>query len=62
MEAVKRVKWIAVKSSVFTAAAYRSGARQLYLRFHDGDIYRYFDVPAEPLGVPQIPHFARTPD
>jgi len=44
MERVEAVEWIAVESSVFTAAAYRRTARQLYLRFHDGDIYRYFDV------------------
>lgn len=44
MELVEAVEWIAVESSVFTAVAYRRVARQLYLRFHDGDIYRYFDV------------------
>ena len=44
---VKAVEWKAVDSSVFTAAGYRADAHQLYLRFHDGDIYRYFDVPAQ---------------
>jgi hypothetical protein len=39
------VEWVPLESSVFTSAAYRAGARQLYLRFHDGAIYRYFDCP-----------------
>jgi hypothetical protein len=47
MAFVEGVQWIAVESSVFTAAAYRRAARQLYLRFHDGSIYRYFDVPSQ---------------
>jgi hypothetical protein len=41
------VEWKAVESSLFTSAAYRPYARQLYLRFHDAKIYRYFDVPVE---------------
>jgi hypothetical protein len=39
------VEWVPLESSVFTAVAYRAGARQLYLRFHDGNIYRYFACP-----------------
>ena len=40
------LEWVPVESRLFTAAAYRDGARQqLYLRFRDGDIYRYFDCP-----------------
>ena len=31
---------------VLLGAAYREEARQLYLRFRDGSIYRYFDCPA----------------
>jgi hypothetical protein len=47
MVVVNALKWEAVESSVFTCAAYRPEARQLYLRFHDGDIYRYFDCTLE---------------
>jgi len=39
----KSVNWVSVDSSVFTSAAYLHGKRLLYLRFHSGDIYRYFD-------------------
>ena len=42
-----RLDWVAVESSVFTSAAYEADNRQLYLRFHSGDIYRYFDFPPE---------------
>ena len=47
MVVANALKWEAVESSVFTSAAYRPEARQLYLRFHDGDIYRYFDFSRE---------------
>ena len=47
MGVLKSVEWKAVGSSLFTSAAYRSDARQLYLRFRGGDIYRYFDFPVE---------------
>ena len=43
----KSVEWKSVESSVFTSAAYRADVRQLYLRFRDGDIYRYFDFPVQ---------------
>lgn len=39
------LEWVPIDSDVFTASAYREGVRQLYLRFDDGDIYRYFDCP-----------------
>lgn len=39
------VEWLPVESTVFLAAAYRADVRQLYLRFRDGDVYRYFDCP-----------------
>jgi KTSC domain len=39
------LEWVAVESGLFAAAAYRDSARQLYLRFCDGNIYRYFDCP-----------------
>ena len=45
MGVVKTVEWVPLESSVFTSAAYRAGARQLYLRFHEGNIYRYFGCP-----------------
>jgi hypothetical protein len=47
MGVLNAVDWKAVESSLFTAAAYRPEARQLYLRFRDGNIYRYFDSTAE---------------
>jgi hypothetical protein len=47
MRVAKTLEWVPVESSVFTSAAYRRDQRQLYLRFHDGDIYRYFDVPPQ---------------
>jgi hypothetical protein len=47
MGVVRALEWESVESSVFTSAAYRTDAQQLYLRFRDGDIYRYFDVPAQ---------------
>jgi hypothetical protein len=47
MGVLKSLEWKTVESSLFTSAAYRSDARQLYLRFGDGDIYRYFDFPAQ---------------
>jgi hypothetical protein len=37
--------WVPIESDVFTATAYRECVRQLYLRFDDGDVYRYFDCP-----------------
>jgi hypothetical protein len=43
MGVLNAVSWKAVESGLFTAAAYRPDARQLYLRFRDGNIYRYFD-------------------
>jgi hypothetical protein len=46
MRVMNAVEWVPVESTVFSAAAYRADVRQLYLRFVDGDIYRYFDCPA----------------
>jgi KTSC domain len=45
MAVITALKWIPVESEVFAAAAYRDSARQLYLRFRGGDIYRYFECP-----------------
>ena len=45
MGVVSAVEWMPVESGLFSSAAYRTGVRQLYLRFHDGKIYRFFDCP-----------------
>ncbi len=45
MGVVNAVEWVPLESNVFTSAAYRADARQLYLRFHEGNIYRYFECP-----------------
>ena len=42
---ISAVEWVPVESGLFSAAAYRASARQLYLRFQDGRIYRFFDCP-----------------
>ena len=47
MRVAKALNWVSVDSSVFTSAAYRSDQRQLYLRFHHADIYRYFEFPPQ---------------
>jgi hypothetical protein len=39
------IDWMSVDSSVFEAVAYRGGERQLYLKFHGGRVWRYFDFP-----------------
>ena len=41
------VNWVSVESSVFTSAPYDTRERLLHLRFHSGDIYRYFEFPPE---------------
>ena len=41
MSVVNAVEWVPLESSVFTAVAYRAGAQQLYLRFHEGNVYCY---------------------
>jgi hypothetical protein len=45
MPVISAVEWVSVYSGLFAAAAYRACARQLYLRFRDGKIYRYFECP-----------------
>jgi hypothetical protein len=40
------LNWVSVVSTVFTSAAYDAGTRQLYLKFHSGKVYRYFEFPA----------------
>src|SRR5690242_17327692 len=46
MGAVSTVEWVPVESGLFSSAAYRASVRQLYLRFQDGKIYRFFECPA----------------
>ena len=45
MAVISSVEWMPVESGLFSSAAYRSSAQQLYLRFQDGKIYRFFDCP-----------------
>jgi hypothetical protein len=45
MGVVSTVEWVPVASGLFSSAAYRASVRQLYLRFQDGKIYRFFDCP-----------------
>jgi hypothetical protein len=42
-EGLKNADWMPLESKLLTAAAYAAGAQILYLRFHSGDVYRYFD-------------------
>ena len=39
--------WRPLESKLLAAAAYIAPRRLLYLRFHSGDVYRYFTFPAE---------------
>ena len=39
--------WRPLESKLLAAAAYIETRRLLYLRFHSGDVYRYFTFPAE---------------
>lgn len=45
MAVISVVEWMPVESGLFSSAAYRASAQQLYLRFQDGKIYRFFDCP-----------------
>jgi hypothetical protein len=40
------MEWILVDSSAVSSAAYDEPKQHLYLRFHSGEIYRYFDFPS----------------
>ena len=46
MNVVSTLEWAPVESDLFASAAYRDDAQQLYLRFRDGKIYRYFKCPS----------------
>lgn len=41
------IDWVPIASSVLEAAAYVAQLRWLYLKFHSGEIYRYFDFPPQ---------------
>jgi len=41
------IRWIPIDSSALQSAAYIAQRRWLYLRFKSGEIYRYFDFPAD---------------
>lgn len=41
------MEWRALESSMFVSSAYDAGKHLLYLRFQSGEVYRYFDIPAE---------------
>ena len=44
---ILNLDWRPVESKLLAAAAYDEPRRRLYLRFHRGEIYRYFTFPAE---------------
>ena len=39
--------WRPLESKLLPAEAYEAPRRILYLRFHSGEVYRYFTFPAE---------------
>jgi hypothetical protein len=41
------MNWQPFESKLLISAAYDAEPRILYLRFRSGDVYRYFDFPAE---------------
>jgi hypothetical protein len=47
MAVVKTLEWVPVESRVVKAAGYRADAQQLYVQFHSGEIYRYFEFPLQ---------------
>jgi len=46
-EQAGRMNWVSVVSSVFNSVAFDEDKRQLYLRFHSGKVYRYFEFPPD---------------
>jgi KTSC domain len=42
-----KLDWQSVESKLLAAVAYVAPRRILYLRFHSGEVYRYFTFPAE---------------
>lgn len=41
------LNWQPLESKLLAAAAYDAPRRRLYLRFHSGEVYRYYTFPAE---------------
>ena len=41
------LEWRSLQSKLLAAEAYEASRRILYLRFHSGEVYRYFTFPAE---------------
>ncbi len=41
------LEWQPVESKLLAAAAYVAPRQTLYLRFHSGEVYRYFTFPAD---------------
>src|ERR1044072_3951263 len=41
------IDWLPIVSKVLAATAYVTQRRWLYLQFHSGEIYRYFDFPPQ---------------
>lgn len=39
--------WLPIESKMFVSAAYGAGKQVLYLRFHSGEVYRYFEFPEQ---------------
>ena len=39
--------WQYSESKLLAASAYDGGKRILYLRFRSGEVYRYFEIPAQ---------------
>ena len=39
--------WLPLESQMFLSVAYDVDKRTLYLRFHSGDVYRYFQFSAD---------------
>lgn len=44
------MKWVAVESSFIEAVAYESDEEVLWLRFHNGRRYKYWEFPEEVYG------------
>lgn len=44
---IRTLDWQPLESKLLAAAAYLAPRRLLYLRFHSGDVYRYFTFPSE---------------
>jgi hypothetical protein len=41
------MEWVPLDSSALSSAAYIESEHTLYLRFHSGELYRYFNFPPE---------------